>query len=187
MQTIKIINAALLLVNGPPLKHHVCGVNWSCQVTDRPSWRGFCRGGLELTPHIQYILYCTYIHTYIDRVTYDALMSRTVNVCRDAPLVNFKSIRFDSIRFFKRRKARRKSEGVGYNLLQPHHLHHPLQPPGRPDVTTPCRHLTLRTAPLHTQSLLDAATAEGVATSRHCAGLLHGVRAHAALCSCLHC
>ena len=43
-----------------------------------------------------------------------------------------------------------------------------------------------RTAPFHTHSLLNAAAAERVATSRHRAGLLHGTRADAALCYCLH-
>ena len=51
----------------------------------------------------------------------------------------------------------------------------------------PCWLSTLRTAPFHTHSLLDAAATESVATPGHRAGLLHGVTADAALCYCLHC
>ena len=67
------------------------------------------------------------------------------------------------------------------------HFHQPIHPPAVHDVAMPRRHVTLRTAPCQTHSLLDAATAERVPTSRHRAGLLHCVTADAALCCCLQC
>ena len=54
-------------------------------------------------------------------------------------------------------------------------LYDPIHPPAVHDVTMPRRHMTLRTAPCHTHSLLDVAAAKRVATSGHRAGLLHSV------------